>query len=66
MKTRENELHEPKIKKKGNEIIAYCALCNEKLEDIYNCTDDDDTEVLDMYSPNYCPNCGARLKEVGE
>ena len=70
MKTRENELHEPKIKFKvvrKNDIpyraFAECSVCGCLLSKsgIYS-TKERAEEKLPI--PNYCPNCGARLKEV--
>ena len=65
MKTRENELHQPKesILPSGDVLIT-CTMCGNqtliKASSGY--------AVLDVltrpFRPNYCPNCGARLKEV--
>ena len=63
MKTRENELHEPIVNTYykvfgiyGTDVV--CAVCDNTLSSI-----SDDPEVL---YDNYCPFCGARLKEIDE
>ena len=70
MKTRENELHEPKIAVntnslfKGYDVIAVCSVCRKEVMNRF--VKHDVNFMANFYLPNYCPNCGARLKEVGE
>ena len=60
MKTRENELHEPKVirveEKYENGAVA--------VEFFGQCTVCGYTYSRNPDSINYCPMCGARLKEV--
>lgn len=62
---RENTLHQPIIREvpHSTQIIVRCSVCNKKLCDFYNCTDDTSADAVDTFLPNYCPNCGARLRE---
>ena len=72
MKTRENELHEAVIDvfkdKDGNIAIqTLCSVCGRLLYDTdwwRHVTEEQLTERAKEATPNYCPNCGARLKEV--
>ena len=64
MKTRENELHEPRITKNRAWLTAYCQICQRKVATVANCSGELDEEIIAEYLPNYCPNCGARLKEI--
>ena len=66
MKTRENEVHEPRITKNRAWLTAYCQICEGKVATVANCSGEPDEEIIAEYLPNYCPNCGARLKEVDE
>lgn len=67
MKTRENELHEPKItfELAHGGYNSYgskkCSVCGYSLAYTFGCTEQGAKE---LYIDNYCPNCGARLKEV--
>lgn len=80
-KTRENELHEPKIDIYevtlpdsffGNETIYHvgykCAVCGEGRMELapYGVGKQKVIERFKRNMDNYCPNCGARLKEVKE
>lgn len=64
MKTRENELHEPIIKIKFD--IRYlmklveitCSVCGNTLDKYYS-----EENPAKIRYPNYCPYCGARLKD---
>ena len=67
MKTRENELHEPiweEVKEEKVVVEHYwrikCPNCSETL------CGSSWKESLEEEIPNYCPNCGAKLKEVAE
>ncbi len=81
MKTRENELHEPKVVREtalyhyydyaepNYEITVKCAVCGDCLSGKSTVdTSKEKREYTDKFVlsqvPNYCPNCGARLKEV--
>lgn len=70
MKTRENELHEPKefndfIYKEGKGFLdakyMICSVCGKGLTKVLKSIEDKKN-----YYPNYCPQCGARLKEIEE
>lgn len=70
VKVRENELHEPKIETlhsyKHTCILTYCNVCGNPLMDTdwqLKC-EKDLLAVVISNTQNYCPNCGARLKEV--
>ena len=69
MKTRENELHEPKISfgiiSYGYFAKAHCSVCGEFLEDTFSPNSKDDAIFhVKLSVKNYCPYCGAQLKEV--
>lgn len=67
METRENKLHEP-ILEEVNEERTYvehyfrvkCPICYTTL------CGSSDKKYLEEEVPNFCPECGARLKEVDE
>ena len=81
MKTRENELHEPKVVRDTANylcdgyvehhyiITVKCAVCGRGLSgnDIVD-TSAEKRECTDKFVlaqiPNFCPHCGARLKEI--
>ena len=79
MKTRVNELHEPKIEAICLERYAFgganigkfycatarCRICNYFLSDRNGITKELAIGNVLAGVLNYCPNCGARLKEVG-
>lgn len=67
MRTRENELHVPRecdgfIYKQGKGFVDatyfVCSVCDRGLTKVLNSVTD-----KKKYYTNYCPNCGARLKE---
>ena len=68
MKTRENELHEPEISTGADIYVegrgfleadyVCCSVCHRGLARVLASVSD-----MKKYYPNYCPNCGARLKE---
>lgn len=67
MKTRENELHEPIWEEVDDKYVvvehiwrAKCPKCDAIL------CGGDKKEYLDDEIPNFCPECGARLKKVEE
>ena len=74
MKTRENELHEPKIQVEFNpeiegtffdglvRITAHCSLCNKKIYGYIGPSENYGKSFVNKQLPKYCPNCGARLK----
>lgn len=81
MKTRENELHEPKIERytakhiyEGYDEYQYtieitCPVCRHLFaEKSFVDTSKEKREYFEnglmKEVPNYCPNCGARLKKV--
>lgn len=66
MKTRENELHEPIITKNGEWRSAHCSVCGEEVASVVDYYDRQDNTVIMAFLPNYCANCGARLKEIEE
>ena len=67
MKTRENEVHEPKIKIEYDRrysmewVEITCSVCGYMVEKYYFAG-----SPAKIEHGNYCPNCGARLKEVNE
>ena len=76
MKTRENELHEPKLQieyvpyGQGYQIEADCPICGRYVGGAFyaNVTEEQAIMLLkhkDGYF-TYCPHCGARLKEENE
>lgn len=64
-----DEVHEPKVDYKpergGYNSWGHkeCAVCGYTLASKFGCTEQ---EARDLSTDNYCPNCGARLKEVKE
>ena len=68
MKIRENELHEPIIgtsPQVGKGIaVAKCSACDCTLE--FAQGKDRESAIISLRKnlPKYCPNCGARLKEI--
>ena len=81
MKTRENELHELKVThtpwrnhwnghyKFFDKVEAFCPICNLSLyENSFQTPRGAIVDIIptDYDIPNYCPNCGARLKEIEE
>ena len=71
MKTRENELHEPIIKmwiaNKGYYVTANCPICDTIFGGAFSEDNKDDAiSRAKRFHINYCPNCGARLKEIEE
>ena len=62
MKTRENELHEPKIIKVEEKVGD----CGSSVEFLGQCTVCGFTYSRNPDWINYCPKCGARLKEIEE
>lgn len=82
MKTRENELHEPKIEAFEAHFAEFsvhpvgetlyqvgydCPVCGNGLMKLY--TGKSKEQAIERFKQNmdnYCPNCGARLKEVDE
>ena len=72
METRENEVHEAFIdvfKSISGDICVQtsCNVCGRLLYDTNwwsRVTEEQLTERAKEATPNYCPNCGARLKEV--
>lgn len=72
MKTRENELHEPIIERArfrvGYYEVVKCSIRKKQFGNIgSDCMplSDYQKRFLLTTAPNYCPHCGARLKEVG-
>lgn len=83
MKTRENELHEPKIERGTTRrlydeyaeiyfgVRVFCPLCRNLLcgrsePDTSKSKRDFIEKRVLKEIPNFCPNCGARLKEIEE
>ena len=74
MKTRENELHEPFVdvfKSTSGDICVQtsCDVCGIILHDTWwwqFISEDDLKKKAIKETPKYCPNCGARLKEIEE
>ena len=71
MKTRENELHQPKITTEYTArntwlVILECWECGLYLSDFEHADKLTAQEQAHLRMPNYCPCCGARLKEVQE
>lgn len=71
MKTRENELHTPDVGIQTStyfiKISVKCAICGNEINSTTEWFGDSAKQskaFLDNKIPNYCPNCGARLKEV--
>lgn len=68
MKTRENELHQPKVKERYFYLTQlYCQECGQFLaedERVADIPKDIRIKECKRKIPNYCPNCGARFKEV--
>ena len=71
MKTRENELHEPivSIEYENNSNLFYrdkveCSVCRYLLYKSKSKMSGKKLVKNDIILPNYCPNCGARLKEI--
>ncbi len=73
MKTRENELHEPRVNTeelvgecRGHLAKVYCTVCDEELSSYFEKGQNVNVVFLTAkaIAKNYCPNCGARLKEV--
>ena len=82
MKTRENELHDPKIEAFEIPFAEYsvhpvgenlyqvgydCPVCGKGPMELY--TGKSKEQAIERFKrnmDNYCPNCGARLKEVDE
>lgn len=66
VKVRENELHEPKVKIEYDRqrsmewVEIYCSVCGKEIGEYYY------AGPAEIVHGNYCPNCGARLKEVDE
>ena len=71
MKTRENELHEPIVEtvarvKNGNKsyrTIEKCSVCNCLLSISRACNTKESAKGT-LLALNYCPHCGARLREI--
>lgn len=70
-KVRENGLHTPKLDVKTTEdytmLSIHCSVCNKLLAqstEYYPVIDDYINSYTDRVAPNYCPHCGARLKEI--
>lgn len=67
MKTRENELHEPMLTfvpaHNGYASVArkVCSVCDYPLIVKFGCSVQG---AMELYTENYCPRCGARLKEI--
>lgn len=75
MKTRENELHEPKIETLWSiysdmiSVQISCSVCGEILVDTEWQSYVREQFLRDFVTSelkNYCPQCGARLKEIEE
>lgn len=80
MKTRENELHEPLVETLRSiypdvvSVQVSCSVCREVLLNTNYKADLWGSELRDEYLrnfalselKNYCPHCGARIKEVDE
>ena len=73
MKTRENELHKPVVRVESNKaehINVYkvkCAVCGRELKSVWDSlhyTNGYTLKELQDIDISYCPNCGARLKEI--
>lgn len=72
MKTRENELHEPFIdmiydSNGYSSVQVSCNVCGTMLYDSdWYRVDTEQTlmQIAKVEVPNYCLNCGARLKEI--
>lgn len=72
LKMRENELYEPKIETEewiaphGWQAKAYCPNCETELSRSFEFSSKKNIAIDNAlsYTPNYCPNCGARLKKV--
>lgn len=69
MKTRENELHEPTVEilRSGNvttTLAVLCSVCGNQILATTGHSRDNATVLARTLTPNYCPYCGARLKEV--
>lgn len=69
MKTRENELHKPKVIYEpahgsySSWGMKYCSVCGYHLNWKFGCTKQ---EIEELYVENQCPYCGARLKDIEE
>ncbi len=72
METRENELHEPIIRPRPEAgegiVVAKCSVCGYFLafaqgENIEEATERVKERLKEKFGLNYCPECGARLRE---
>ena len=59
MKTRENELHEPMLSiLPSGDVQLICKVCFNQMLVKGDCS------LMRQIYPNYCPHCGARLREI--